>query len=71
MTWIEDFWAANSNAILPGVVTVVLAAIVCAFLKGFWQIVTPVVRAVVGFVYWLLIGWWIALIRRWITGSTW
>jgi hypothetical protein len=71
MTWLHQFWAANGDTVLVGILIAVGGSAAAWLLLRAWRVVAIVLGAVFRFLYWLLIGWWASTVRRWITGSPW
>ena len=65
------FWDTHADLVLAQILSTVGAAVLLALLLRVWRVAWSVVTWIGNAVYWMLIGWWVARIRRWITGSTW
>jgi hypothetical protein len=71
MEWFEPFWGRHGETVITGILITVGAALAGWILLKAWKVVWAVVTWLSRGVYWLLIGWWVAKLRRWITGSPW
>lgn len=71
MDLVSAFWNSHGDLIVTNVVIAVATTAAAAVLLWLWRVVWTIVRWVAAGVYWLLIGWWVGRIRRWVTGSLW
>lgn len=71
MDLVSTFLTSHGDLIITNVVIAVATTAAAAVLLWLSRIVWTIVKWVVAGVYWLLIGWWVARIRRWVTGSMW
>lgn len=71
MDWISSFWGTRGEDIVAGIAIIIGAAAAGWVLLRVWKVVWMILRSILGGIYWLLIGWWVARIRRAITGDPW
>lgn len=71
LNYVYSFWTHHSDQVLSQVLTVVTASAALGLFAWVRRIVWQVLAWIGSAMYWALIGWWVARIRRWITGSPW
>ena len=63
------------EAIALAFVVLVLGALLTEAARRLARSLLDVIAKVAGWmmraVYWLLVGWWFGMLRRWVTGSVW
>lgn len=71
MGLVGAFLTSHGDGIVTNVVTAVATTAAAAVLLWLWRIVWTIMTWIAVGVYWLLIGWWVARKRHWVTGSMW
>ncbi|KQV08156.1 hypothetical protein [Leifsonia sp. Root112D2] len=71
MIWFDQFWAANGDTVIAGILIAIGSSVAAWLLVRAWRAVATILGAIFRLLYWLLIGWWMSKLRRWVTGSPW
>lgn len=71
MSAILEWWADNGTQVLTQAAAGVGATIAIAALAIVLRVVRTLVVGVGRVAYVLLMSWWVAPLRRWLTGSPW
>lgn len=71
MSAILDWWADNGTQVLTQALAGAGATIAVALLAVVFRVVRALVAGIGRVAYVLLMSWWVAPLRRWLTGSPW